>query len=331
MIKRLLLCSVFIFSLFGCNNKAEDSIFYNVNKLDDISYLAYYDEPVSGGRANHFVFLDSTGEIVKEEIQKMGNKKDIFYYQLEKEVGIFYMFGNGGLFQIDLNTFEADKLSDSNINVIDFREDELIYYLNSGFTEDGAYLSKICTLSQTECIDLEDAITTINCPDQICYIGKSWKGNHKMAILDQQDISVHNVSSIIYDFTMINDQYYAVSEGGFIPVDNPSMLIPYVDEAGTKHRIIVPEVLDNIDNTVYIDSQGTIYQAILNDSSVSIKTLLDLENTKTMPSMLEHSVTLIQGNVKTGQMIYEYNLLSGELTGPIQFNLDRFYHVVRIK
>ena len=47
--------------------------------------------------------------------------------------------------------------------------------------------------------------------------------------------------------------------------------------------------------------------------------------------MLEHSVTLIQGNVKTGQMIYEYDLLSGELTGPIQFNLDRFYHVVRIK
>ena len=89
--------------------------------------------------------------------------------------------------------------------------------------------------------------------------------------------------------------------------------------------------MDNIDNTVYINSQGTIYQAILNDSSVSIKTLLDLENTKTMPSMLEHSVTLIQGNVKTGQMIYEYDLLSGELTGPIQFNLDRFYHVVRIK
>ena len=39
MIKRLLLFSVFIFSLLGCNNKAEDSIIYNVNKLDDISYL----------------------------------------------------------------------------------------------------------------------------------------------------------------------------------------------------------------------------------------------------------------------------------------------------
>ena len=152
-----------------------------------------------------------------------------------------------------------------------------------------------------------------------------------MAILDQEELTVHQVSSIIYDFTMIHEQYYAVSEDGFIPVDNPSMLIPYVDEAGTKHRLVVPEVLDNINDTVYLDSQGTIYQAFINENSVSIKTLLDLENTKTMPSMLEHSVTLIQGNVKTAKMIYEYNLLSGELSEPVQFNLDRFYHVVRIQ
>lgn len=147
MFKKVLLCSLFVFSLLGCNHKEETSIVYNENKLDDISYLAYYDEPVSKGIENHFVFLDSTGEIVKEEIQKMGNKQDIFYYQLEKETGIFYMFGNGGLFRINLNTFDADKLSDSNINVIDFKEDELIYYLNDGFVKEGKLYSKICTLS----------------------------------------------------------------------------------------------------------------------------------------------------------------------------------------
>lgn len=87
MIKRLLLFSVFVFSLLGCNNKAEDSIVYNVNKLDDLSYLAYYDEPVSGGRANHFVFLDSTGEIVKEEIQKMGIRRIYSITSLKRRLG----------------------------------------------------------------------------------------------------------------------------------------------------------------------------------------------------------------------------------------------------
>lgn len=33
-----------------------------------------------------------------------------------------------------------------------------------------------------------------------------------------------------------------------------------------------------------------------------------MKNTDVMPSMLEHSVTLIQGNVKIGKSIYEYNL-----------------------
>lgn len=64
---------------------------------------------------------------------------------------------------------------------------------------------------------------------------------------------------------------------------------------------------------------------------MSIKTQLDMENTQTMPSMLEHSVTLIQGNAKIGKSIYVYNLLTGELSEPVRFNLENFYHVVRIK
>lgn len=331
MIKKLLMCLSCGLILLGCSNKQENSIIYNEAKLDDISYMAYYDEPVFGGRANHFVFLDSNGEIVKEEIQKMRNKSDIFSYKFEKDTGIFYMFGSGGLFQIDLNTFEADKLNDSSVHVIGFRENELIYNNGSDRTEDGVIHSNVCTLSDNGCIDLKDSIVAIDCPDQTCYISKHWSRNYSLVVWNELGIEVHQVASIVYDFTTINEQTYAVSNMGFIPVNNPSVLIPYVDEAGMEQRLTTPRVLDIINNTVYLDSQGTIYQAIINENSVSIKTQLDMENTDVMPSMLEHSVTLIQGNINTGKSIYEYNLLTGELSEPVRFNLDRFYHVVHIK
>lgn len=330
MIKKLLVCLSFGLILLGCNTKQENSIIYNEAKLDDISYMAYYDEPVFGGRANHFVFLDSNGEIVKEEIQKMRNKSDIFSYKFEKDTGIFYMFGSGGLFQIDLNTFEADKLSDSSVHVIGFRENELIYN-GSIKTEDGKNHSNVCTLSDNECIDLKDSIVAIDCLDQTCYISKHWSRNYSLVVWNEQGIEVHQVPSMVYDFATINEQTYATSNVGFIPVNNPSVLMPYVDEAGMEQRLTTPRVLDIINNTVYLDSQGTIYQAIINENSVSIKTQLDMENTDVMPSMLEHSVTLIQGNFKIGKSIYEYNLLTGELSEPIRFNLENFYHVVRIK
>lgn len=330
MIKKILVCLSFGLILLGCNNKQENSTIYNQAKLDDISYMAYYDEPVFGGLANHFVFLDSNGELVKEEIQKMGNKRDIFSYKFEKDTGIFYMFGSGGLFQIDLNTFEADKLSDSSVHVIGFRENELVYN-GSIKTDDGVNHSNVCTLSDNECIDLKDSIVAIDCPDQTCYISKHWSRNYSLVVWNEQGIEVHQVPSMVYDFATINEQTYAVSNVGFIPVNNPSVLMPYVDEAGMEQRLFPPRVLDIIDNTVYLDSQGTIYQAIINENSVSIKTQLDMENTQTMPSMLEHSVTLIQGNAKIGKSIYVYNLLTGELSEPVRFNLENFYHVVRIK
>lgn len=331
MIKKLLVCLSFGLTLLGCNNKQENSIVYNEAKLDDISYMAYYDEPVFGGLANHFVFLDSNGELVKEEIQKMGNKSDIFSYKFEKDTGIFYMFGSGGLFQIDLNTFEVDKLSDSSVHVIGFRENELIYNNGSIKTEDGVNHSNVCSLSDNECVDLKDSIVAIDCLDQTCYISKHWKRQYSLAIWNEQGIEVHQVPSIVYDFATINEQTYAVSNVGFTPVDNPSVLMPYVDEAGMEQRLFSPKVLDIIDNIIYIASQGTIYQAIINENSVSIKTQLDMKNTDVMPSMLEHSVTLIQGKFKIGKSIYEYNLLTGELSEPIRFNLENFYHVVQIK
>lgn len=250
MIKKLLMCLSCGLLLLGCNNKQENSIIYNEAKLDDISYMAYYDEPVFGGLANHFVFLDSNGEIVKEEIQKMGNKRDIFSYKFEKDTGIFYMFGSGGLFQIDLNTFEADKLSDSGVSVIDFRGNELVYN-GSIKTEDGVNHSNVCTLSDNECVDLKDSIVAIDCLDQTCYISKHWKRRYSLAIWNEQGIEVHQVPSIVYDFATINEQTYAVSNVGFTPVDNPSVLMPYVDEAGMEQRLFSPKVLDIIDNIVF--------------------------------------------------------------------------------
>ena len=298
--------------------------------LSTIRYLAYYDEPVFGGIDNHFVFLDADGHVVKEEIQRMGNKQDIWYSHLEKPLQQFYMFGDGGLFQIDLAAFKSQEVEIIGTTYnIDFQGTDLIYGCDLEQDTGDDYVTNACRSSDNSHILIESQLYDIYCTEELCYFSEVQGDDFRLVTWDDQGVKKQSVPSLIRDFVTVNGQIYALSEHGMLSVENPSVLIPYVDEAGNE-TVFYPKVFGVAEGNIYFTSKMS-YKASLQEQGVVCEPIPELEGMDIMPSMLENSIVLIEGNVNTGKTVYDYNYVTQEWSEPVKFDLEKFYHVVQVQ
>lgn len=94
---------------------------------------------------NRFFFTDSKGNKIKENY--FIDKGDVSYTTYKDND--IYSFGPGGLYKTNIKTMDTTKLSNENVNIVKFYNNELYYYVNSGFDK-GKYRSKICTKSKCQ-------------------------------------------------------------------------------------------------------------------------------------------------------------------------------------
>lgn len=109
---------------------------------------SYFLQASSGSKFrtyNRFFFTDSKGNKIKENY--FIDKGDVSYTTYKDND--IYSFGPGGLYKTNIKTMDTTKLSNENVNIVKFYNNELYYYVNSGFDK-GKYRSKICTKSKCQ-------------------------------------------------------------------------------------------------------------------------------------------------------------------------------------
>lgn len=327
-IKILFILSLF-FTLTSCQKKNEDLDINREFNEKDIAYFTYFDQFDKGKIINNFVFTDINGKIVKTETMNMDNYKDIFYYELDKAQRILYMFGNGGLFKIDFNTYNVSKLSDENINVIETSADSFYYYVNGGFDEDG-YFAKVCQWEK-ECIELNYPVNDLVFKNGKLYVSESLNDDKFITILSNDDVSQTRISSCIYFFAELNNELYGATGEGLINLNNVETIIPYKDEVGNS-LVFPPKPYYDSNKQLYLLDQmnRSLYEISFDDEKKEIKCKEIAHFNKgdmIFPTLLDDEVLI----TNSGNTVKTFNLKTKEIVSEISLDLDLFYHVIKLK
>lgn len=87
---------------------------------------------------NKFVYYNENGKIIKEE--KFNDIGDISYNYVFLDY--IYSFGPGGLYETNYKKMETKKISDEDVNILKFYDNNMYYYVNNGYDSNG-YAGKI--------------------------------------------------------------------------------------------------------------------------------------------------------------------------------------------
>lgn len=320
--KFLLILIPLSFLLGSCNQSKSE----NVDE-SKIKYFTYYDEPISNGIANNFVFLNSEGNVIKTEILEMGRKKDIFYSELNSENKKFYMLGNGGLFEIDLIDYTAKMLSDDNINQVTFYGEKIFYYQNKGFKDDH-YSAGICEIS-SGCTYLDYLVSDLYFSDNALFVAARWEDDYKLFQFTSNGIEESDLAFNVFSIHKINDVLYGHVGHAFLQLSNQKVL-PFVDEQLEPLTLDVELFMDSKGNAYLLDSiQNILYSAAFNENYIVCSEHLYLEQEYTVyPSLVDDTITLVGED----SLIYTLNLVTKEINEEgTSFDLKRFYHTILLK
>lgn len=308
--------------------KNEEAVTFNA---DDFYYFAYTDDTVRKGTENQFLFLDEKGELIKMETDVMKSKKDIFYYELNKDKKILYMFGNGGMVSIDFKNGEVKRLSDKNINAIGFYNERLFYYENGGFSEQ-KYNAKICEF-EGNCNQLDYPVGKMLIHNDKLYVIYGYKDNNFFAIIDVLDKNLPYVEQELvenaYSLFIYNDVVYLTGGHGIISELEPDKILFYRDINGNQLEMPAKVFVNSENEIVLFDEMNrSFYKVTLENDDALCEKMLDLERgVEVYPSMNDDELTLRNTNYD----IKTLNLVTGEITDQVTINHERIYHVIKVK
>lgn len=324
---KIFLCLIMLTSCSSSSNdNSKETVMMNDN---EVSYFAYYDELVKGKLENNFTFLDANGEVVKIEKIKMDNYRDIFYYELDSLNHILYMFGNGGLFKIDLDTYEATKLSDENINVLEVKDNTFYYYKNGGYAENG-YNAEICEWEK-ECITLSYPVSDLEYQNRKLYVSNGYQDDYFITTIDGKNVTHTQIPSPAYFLASYNGKVYGTNEIGLIDIENNFTIFPYINEYGELLTFPPEPFYDSTGQLYLLDRiNDTLYETTVDEmnSLVLCQAIYTFENNVTLyPTLVNDVIVLVDGN----NTLQTFNLITRTLETDIDLKLDSFYHVIKLQ
>lgn len=257
-------------------------------KMYDQIYLIQTSNISSKEVENKFQYYDQYGNLIKEE--KFKDKGDISYNCYNSNY--IYSFGPGGLYETDYNTMETHKISEEDVNIVKFYNEEMYYFINNGFLE-GTYSSIICTPDTR--IKLDFFLLDFVKYNKKYYI----LGLDSLYIYDDKGVALKKINISDFKFYQkiieIDNRIFLVNETSFYEVKNDE--IAYFSDNGIIKDLNV-EQYNNSDNVnLVIDNDlNRILKIELLENHISISKFLDItSNFKTTYDF--NSKKLIQYNV----------------------------------
>lgn len=201
---------------FYSNNKRN----LNYNEL----YLIQTSTINSKNTTNKFQYYNEQGKIVKEEIFK--DNGDVSYNTVYGKY--VYSYGPGGLYQTNIEKYETKKLSDKDINIVHFFDNNMFYYENIGY-KDNKYEGKIC--NNDKCIDIDFAVVDFAINNEYYYVlGLEslyiYKNDEKIQKINVSDLKLYQkiltIDNRFFIFTdkqiyeIKNEEVENINENNFI-------------------------------------------------------------------------------------------------------------------
>lgn len=184
---------------------------------DNQVYLLQTSAMNAKNTVNKFQYYDVNGNLIKEESFK--DKGDISYNCHNSNY--IYSFGPGGLYETNSETMKTEKISDEDINIVKFYNNQMYYFINKGFTKD-AYSSKICT--KDKCIEVDFFIV-----DFVIYDGKYYiLGLDSLYIYDDNEqLKKINTSdfNVYQKILEIDNRIFLVNEASFYEIKNDEIIL----------------------------------------------------------------------------------------------------------
>lgn len=291
----------------------------SLNKLS--SYFVYGTSYGATGIDNFFTFYDAKGNINKQDI--VNTKYDIFYDEINIDTNKYYLFGNGGLFEINLESEEITKINNEPVTALAFdSKDDLYYYINGGF-EETSYNSSICSL-ENKCIELDNFVFDFEIYKDIMFVSTSDNSLEEFELFEinkDAKIERRKIDYYINGFYIINNILYGINPYGLYCVEN-DLFLPFYQENYEVFLETPKPIIKEIDGKILIvDNYGKrIFSAVIKDEKVELVTEKNLEQFYlSYLSLNENLIILHPTNNKERSVILNLQNLSIEI---LPINLD---------
>lgn len=304
----------------------------SLNKLS--SYFVYGTSYGEVGIDNFFTFYDAKGNIIKQEI--LNTEYDIFYDEININTNKYYLFGNGGLFEIDLESEEITKINNEPVTALTFdTKDNLYYYINGGFDET-SYNSLICSL-ENKCIELDKFVFDFEFYKDVMFVSTSDNSLEEFELFEINNdakIERRKIDYYINGFYIINNILYGINPYGLYCVEN-DLLLPFYQESNEVFLETPKPIIKEIDGKIFIvDNYGKrIFSAVIKDEKVELVIEKDLEQFYlSYLSLNEDLIILHPTNNKERSVILNLQDLSIEIL-PINFYNEKVIstHIIGLK
>lgn len=210
----LFLITIFII-IIVITNKCLKHKERSINK-DNATYFLQVSSGSKFGTSNKFIFTDTKGNKIKEN--KFIDKGDVSYTTYKDND--IYTFGPGGLYKTNVKTMDTTKISNENVNIIKFYNDEIYYFVNLGFDKD-KYVSKICTKSK--CQKFTFFISDFEIYGDYYYILSLddfyiYQGEKLISKINKSSLSCYS------EILRINDRFFLLNKDNFYEVKNDKLI-----------------------------------------------------------------------------------------------------------
>ncbi len=270
---------------------------------------------------NKFQYYDQYGKLIKEE--KFKDKGDISYNCYDSNY--IYSFGPGGLYKTDCNAMETQKISEEDVNIVKFYNEEMYYFVNNGFLDE-VYSSTICTPDSR--IELDFFLL-----DFVKYDGKYYiLGLDSLYICDGMGVVLKKIDISDFKFYQkileIDSRIFLVNESSFYEIKDDKIVYFSTNDIIKDLNLKQHNNSESI-NFIVDDDLKKILKIELLEDSISISNFLDItSNFKTTYDF--NLKNLIQYNVDYNSKKITINELKNNIISEFNINISKNESVFKV-
>lgn len=237
------------------NNKKIEQELNNAQEL----YLVYLNGKGLFGNKNKFQLYNENGKLIKEETFK---GKNLSYECINNN--LIHFGGLGGLYEFNIDNLSLKKISNKNINLVKFYNDEMYYYDNEDY--------QIC--HNDNCIDVDMAVGDFIIKDDYLYVlGQKLKIYKNNELIEEFDYSDKKIITKIYN---LNNKLLIINEYKILEIKENK-----VKELTNTNE--VDELFyyqdENDDNYIFdVKNQELMFVDLKENNEYDIKEKIDITN-----------------------------------------------------
>ena len=237
------------------NNKRIEQELNDAQEL----YLVYLNGKGLFGNQNKFQLYNENGKLIKEETFK-GNNLSYEYVNNT----LIHFAGLGGLYEFNIDTLSLQKLSNKNINIVKFYDDEMYYYDNENY--------QICY--NDNCIDVDMIVGDFVIKDNYLYVlGQKLKIYENNELIEEFDYSDEKIITKIYN---LNNKLLIINEYKILEIDGTT--IKELTNINEEEELIYYQDENDANYIFDFGNQELMFVDLKENNEYDVKEKIDITN-----------------------------------------------------